>query len=470
MISSKTHETYHKTFLMLAFEVVIISLISFAFIFKLPSPLYIESSESNSKVIVDLHSLLDNLDQSALLQSLKNLIKQSFSIYSNNCFESDYIQPLTKKCINQSGISLTAIDSLDTLILINDTENVNKINNFLNSPQFVCKSLPNQFISTQYITTHIIGGLISAYSLTSNQLYLKKAKDCAEMAMISFKNDIPKPFFNPNRKTHKTFSWIPGTTLSESSSFSIEFRTLALLTNTQKYQDLVDRYYTCVSKQILSNDKLYLFWSTNSCSNLTSKEGFSILSSRFLANTLRYYILSPSNETEMILDYFIKKLESNSLRDISRTSDSLDPRFDSSFCELLPLLRVYKRNALELIKKLNGKCRNLMDLGLLATSAKMEKRFLNIDQKGFDYQSSLIEDVIINHQNEDMRFTFLNATERLNCSNAFCELFSQKPDIIHDFMPPESISKWAKYLLFLPGELAYDTFVFNEAGHIIPKI
>ena len=101
-----------------------------------------------------------------------------------------------------------------------------------------------------------------------------------------------------------------------------------------------------------------------------------------------------------------------------------------------------------------------------------QKKYIEIDQNGFDFESSLIEDLIVNGeiQEHDLKRDFINATKnRIRCKNALCKLYSQDPDIIQNFMPSISLSKWLKFLLFENGGIKYDKFIFNEAGHIIPK-
>lgn len=466
-----------QTILLLLIEIIIIILISTILLLKVPKPNSVKYNNYESSV-VDLHLLFESITKSlshSSVQDLKDFIKKSYRTYSKNCFGSDFILPLTGECVNYSSIALTAIDALDTLILIDDSEGIEQINDYLRSDNSFCKPKSNNFMHTKDIITHIVGGLISAYSLTSNELYLQKAIECADFSLSAFRGDIPKPLINGNEKQSQDFVWARGTTLSESSCFPIEFRGLSCLTKSKKYLNRIKNYFKCISKIITSQNKLFLFWSTETCSNATDKYGISPLSTLFLANTLRYHILFPSNETELILNWFEQKYESLNLKEIVNTSDSLDPRFDTSLCQLLPLLKVYDHQKFSrIIKKLNSKCRFMTEKGLPFISAQIQKKYFEIDQNGFDFESSLIEDLIINDDISDssvnLKLNFLNSTKnRINCNDALCQLYSQSPDLLQNFMPSISLSKWAKYLLFEYGGVNYDIYIFNEAGHIIPK-
>lgn len=460
--------------LLLLIEIAIIILISSVLLIKVPKPTTFHNNDKSNEV--DLHLISELVSKSiasSTLQDLKTIIKESYQAYSKKCFGSDFISPLTGECVNYSGISLTAIDALDTLILIGDSEGVEQINNFLQSKNFFCKAKSNELIHTKHLISHFIGGLISAYCLTSNKLYIRKAIECADFSLSAFHGDIPKPLINGNAKQSQDYLWAKGTTLSESSSFPVEFNGLSCISKNKKYSFRIKNYFNCISKIITSQDELFLFLSTDTCSNSSDKFGISPLSISFLANTIRYHILSPSNETENILNWFERKYESLNLKEIVITNDSLDPRFDSTICQLLPLLRYYNQQKYSrIIKKLNSKCHFMAEKGLPSISAQIKKKYIEIDQNGFDFESSLIEDLIVNGeiQEHDLKRDFINATKnRIRCKNALCKLYSQDPDIIQNIMPSISLSKWLKFLLFENGGIKYDKFIFNEAGHIIPK-
>ena len=239
------HPSQIKTVLLLLIEIIIILIISSILLLKVPRPSTVRYNNDESNV-VDLQLLSESISKSLShnsIQNLKSIIKKSYQTYSKQCFGSDFIRPLTGECVNHSGLALTAIDSLDTLILIGDTDDVEQINEYLKSKDSFCKPKSTSFLHTKDLIAHIVGGLISAYSLTANDLYLKKAIECADFSLSAFHGDIPKPLINGNEKQSKDYLWAQGTTLSESSSFPVEFRGLTCLTKSKKYINRITRYF-----------------------------------------------------------------------------------------------------------------------------------------------------------------------------------------------------------------------------------
>ena len=270
-----------KTIILLLIEIIIILLISSIFLLRVPNPT--AARYNNSESSVDLQILFESISKSLSpnsIQNLKGIIKESYQTYSNKCFGSDFIRPLTGECVNHSGIALTAIDSLDTLILIEDSDNVEQINHYLKNHDNFCKPRSDNFIHTKDLITHIVGGLISAYSLTSNELYLRKAIECADFSLSAFHSEIPKPLINGNEKKSQDYVWAKGTTLSESSAFPVEFQGLFCLTKSKKYLSRIKNYYKCISKIVSTQNKLFLFWSTERCSNSADKFGIWGLSTK----------------------------------------------------------------------------------------------------------------------------------------------------------------------------------------------
>ena len=475
-------------YIVLISEIFILVFLSFFLLNQTPFPIKNSSlldQNFNFNPTNVLHSININNDSK---HSLENIILSSFRTYYDNCLFSDYVQPFSQRCLNQSGISLTLFDSLDTLILINSVKEVEKINEFLKK-SFDCQS--NSFMHTSDIITHVIGGLISAYTLTSNPLYIQKATECVNIALKAFKNDIPKPLVNGYQGSVKDYNWIDGTTLSESSGFLIEFQSFSCLIDNpslkNKIKKAINSYLSCISNSLLKEDKLYSFWSTNSCSRTNDISGLSVFSVDFISNVLRYHIIYPSQYSELIINWFHQKFEMNFSKELFQPTDTFKPRFDSSFCQLLPLLSTYNsiyatnfsRNSFtKLHSFLKENCRNLIIDGITATSGRLEKLYLDIDNYRFNFESSFIEDYNLEYSkgsssnDEFIIYKFLkkiNAPDQIRCNESFCGLLSQDPKVNHDKLDPMSISKWSKYLLLEKGHLNYEHFIFNEAGHIIPK-
>lgn len=114
-------------------------------------------------------------------EQIKKEFLHAYKSYEKCCFGSDEIRPLTydgRNCFHEVGspdygLGITIIDSLDTLILFNLTEEYETAREFVKNLNF---EKPNIFISFFETVIRVLGGLLSAYELSRDELFLNKAK------------------------------------------------------------------------------------------------------------------------------------------------------------------------------------------------------------------------------------------------------------------------------------------------------
>jgi hypothetical protein len=274
---------------------------------------------------------------------------------------------------------------------------------------------------------------------------------------------VPKPLVHGTKGTSRSYSWSSGTTLTDASSFLPEFHSLSRLSGDRKYSRPIKPFLKCIQRQ---PPLLPLFLGAG-CQNTTAHFGLSPLNVGLLANLLRLEILHPKPVTAGLIDSILRELGDKSLKTTMQVTNSTVARFDSSFCQLLPLLEFVQPPQKRLYAKVLEKCQVLADHALPVVSAVMEKNYLDFDDDGFDFDASLIEFALV-RGGSFQELEFVKFAHTAECSGAMCGTHSQKEGVHRDFMPPAAISKWLK-LLYLDGlELSYAGFVLNEAGHIIP--
>ena len=98
--------------------------------------------------------------------------KYAWEGYRKYAWGHDELRPVSKSYSEWFGIGLTIIDSLDTMLLMNLREE------FQEARDWVAKSLTfekNVDVNLFETTIRVLGGLLSAYHLSQDDLFLKKA-------------------------------------------------------------------------------------------------------------------------------------------------------------------------------------------------------------------------------------------------------------------------------------------------------
>ncbi len=98
------------------------------------------------------------------------------------------------------------------------------------------------------ITIRIIGGLLSTYHLTADELFLQKAYEVANRTMTAFDtpSQIPLSDINLMRQSAKAPYWTADSSISEVTTLQLEFRDLTYQTKDPRFANVVKR----ISKKV----------------------------------------------------------------------------------------------------------------------------------------------------------------------------------------------------------------------------
>ena len=136
--------------------------------------------------------------------------------------------------------------------------------------------------------------------------------------------------------------------------------------------------------------------------------------------------------------------------------------FDTSFCKIRYLIHDLKdRDLYDLLVKFYDKTGKYCD-GSIKDNLPMNSGYFNFDNflikdDGFNFDSNqLIEDLYDGKNFNNL--SFINKLNYTQCGNLQCSLLKQNPLIFEDFMPPESISKWFKFLYILNNSIEIENF------------
>nr|XP_057908316.1 endoplasmic reticulum mannosyl-oligosaccharide 1,2-alpha-mannosidase isoform X1 [Doryrhamphus excisus] len=238
------------------------------------------------------------------LEAVRDAFRHAWKGYKDYAWGHDELKPISKSFGEWFGLGLTIIDSLDTMWIMGLKEE------FAEAKQWVEKELSfNQNVDVNLFETtiRVLGGLLSTYHLSGDQLFLKKAKDLGSRLMPAFKTPSKIPFSDVNigKGTAHPPRWTSDSSMAEVTSIQLEFRELSRLTQDPVYKEVVDEVMKKVHKLPGKHDGLIpMFINTNS--GQFSHRGIYTLGARadsYYEYLLKQWIQGGKTEDELLEDY-----------------------------------------------------------------------------------------------------------------------------------------------------------------------
>jgi mannosyl-oligosaccharide alpha-1,2-mannosidase len=173
---------------------------------------------------------------------VRDAMKHAFSNYAKYAWGKDELCPISKQGHNwlPNGAGLTIVDAVDTLFIMGLEEEYQK------SVQYFMKEVPqistiDNYVSLFEITIRMLGGFLSAYDLSYNEIFLVRAKELADRLMPAFNTESGIPHNNVNLKTGDARTLTSCFAISEFGTLSLEFTHLSDLTGDPKYRTAIEK-------------------------------------------------------------------------------------------------------------------------------------------------------------------------------------------------------------------------------------
>lgn len=162
-------------------------------------------------------------------------IEHAWRGYKEFAFGHDDFKPISRTSNDWLGQGLTIVDSLDTLWLAGMKEE------FYKGRDWVRDELDfdlDKEVSVFETTIRVLGGLLSAFDLSGERVFLLKAKDLADRLIKAYDTPSGFPYVTINLKTGRVSN--PGWTgmisiLSEGGTSQLEFAYLSYHLNDSRY-------------------------------------------------------------------------------------------------------------------------------------------------------------------------------------------------------------------------------------------
>ncbi|XP_052214682.1 endoplasmic reticulum mannosyl-oligosaccharide 1,2-alpha-mannosidase-like [Dreissena polymorpha] len=165
--------------------------------------------------------------------------QECWSAYKKYAWGHDEFHPITKKWSEWFGVGLTIVDSLDTAIIMGLKKEYDE------GREFVAKDLrfdKDQDVNLFEITIRVLGGLLSSYHLTGDEIFKEKAVDLGDRLLPCFNSPSRVPYSDVNLRTGNAHAprWGPDSSTSEVTTIQLEFKDLSKVTGDPKYKDAVN--------------------------------------------------------------------------------------------------------------------------------------------------------------------------------------------------------------------------------------
>lgn len=156
--------------------------------------------------------------------------------YKQFAWGHDHLKPISEGYHDWFGLGLTIVDSLDTMYIMRLQEEYKEARNWVERH---LNFDVNRDVNLFEVTIRILGGLLSIYHFTKDDMYLKKATDLADRLLPCFNSESGIPYSDVNLFTRKAHApkWSPDSSTSEVTTIQLEFRYLSWLTDDPKYEN-----------------------------------------------------------------------------------------------------------------------------------------------------------------------------------------------------------------------------------------
>ena len=189
---------------------------------------------------------------SQLSDELRDSMQYAFQSYMRDAWKSDEYMPVKKRGLNTfGGRGLPIIDSLDTLFMMGLDTEFKSARHFV-AHEFEFKGKLNVFENN----VRTMGGLLSAYTLTKDPLFLSKAKMVGEVLLLAFQHRIPCGVIETKCPDFcGAQPWASGHSITvEVGTLSLEFVALSKFTGDTRWVDkitAINRFWQEHSSELL---------------------------------------------------------------------------------------------------------------------------------------------------------------------------------------------------------------------------
>ncbi|XP_022721371.1 mannosyl-oligosaccharide 1,2-alpha-mannosidase MNS1-like isoform X1 [Durio zibethinus] len=235
-------------------------------------------------------------------EKVKEAMIHAWSSYEKYAWGNDELQPQSMNGVNSfGGLGATLIDSLDTLYIMGLDEQ------FRRAREWVANSLDfnKDYDASVFETTiRVVGGLLSAYDLSGDKVFLEKARDIADRLLPAWDTPtgIPYNVINLAHGNAHNPGWTGGESiLADSGTEQLEFIALSQRTGDPKYQEKVEKVIVALNKTFPADGLLPIYINPDRGTGSYSTITFGAMGDSFYEYLLKVWI--QGNKTSSVKFY-----------------------------------------------------------------------------------------------------------------------------------------------------------------------
>ncbi|XP_023758959.1 mannosyl-oligosaccharide 1,2-alpha-mannosidase MNS1 isoform X1 [Lactuca sativa] len=283
-------------------------------LFKLKSELLqlqnqLEELKPDENIVKKINTTSKNLDdlpidpiENQRREKVKDAMVHAWTSYEKYAWGHDELQPQSKNGVDSfGGLGATLIDSLDTLYIMGLDEE------FQRAKEWITNSLDfnkNYDASVFETTIRVVGGLLSAYDLSGEHVFLEKAKDIADRLLPAWDtpSGIPYNIINLVNGNPHNPGWTGGDSiLADSGTEQLEFIALSQRTGDPKYQQKVENVIRELNKTFPADGLLPIYINPHKGTTSYSTITFGAMGDSFYEYLLKVWI--QGNKTAAVKPY-----------------------------------------------------------------------------------------------------------------------------------------------------------------------
>ncbi|XP_057454036.1 mannosyl-oligosaccharide 1,2-alpha-mannosidase MNS1 [Lotus japonicus] len=262
-------------------------------------------------------------------EKVKEAMLHAWGSYEKYAWGQDELQPQSKNGVNSfGGLGATLIDSLDTLYIMGLNEQFQKSREWVANLDF-----NKDYEASVFETTiRVVGGLLSAYDLSGDKVFLTKAKEIADRLLPAWNTPtgIPYNIINLSQGRAHNPSWTGGESiLADSGTEQLEFIALSQRTGDPKYQQKVENVITQLNKTFPDDGLLPIYINPHSGTTGYSPITFGAMGDSFYEYLLKVWI--QGNQTSAVKLY--RDMWEKSMKGLSSLIRRSTPSSFTYLCE-----------------------------------------------------------------------------------------------------------------------------------------
>ncbi|KAE9549711.1 hypothetical protein FO519_007075 [Halicephalobus sp. NKZ332] len=265
---------------------------------KTPLP---EESEGIKEVIQP-----PNDEDARKREKIREMMKFAWEGYKNYSWGANELSPIakiphTQSIFGGSSMAATIVDAADTLFIMGLTKEYEDAKKFIEESWSIKKATGQ--LSVFETTIRFIGGFLTLFGLTGEEIYKKRAQETADVLLPAFDTStgIAKSLITPGSKSATNYNWARDESiLAEFGSLHLEFEYLTQITGNKIYLQKVQKIRDFLEKAEKPNGLYPTYLNPNTGKFGNNHVSLGALGDSFYEYLIKSYLLTNKTDDQAL--------------------------------------------------------------------------------------------------------------------------------------------------------------------------